>query len=149
MFSDLGSRSAPDLAAQVEAQKESFVPRKSTRHGAYRLTASVSKDTYCLLSKQLVSCSLSSIIYVACPLLTITDMRSQENGPDEREPLLQQGHVDAGEGGDSREVISFEEDDDSDPRQWPRRRKMTNVGIIALMSGEYRFDIYVSVCIAD
>ena len=63
-------------------------------------------------------------------------MSPQENTQDEREPLLQNGHVDGGEGGDSREVISFSENDASDPRQWTRRRKMTNVGIIALMASK-------------
>ncbi|KAG9966927.1 MFS general substrate transporter, partial [Aureobasidium melanogenum] len=61
-------------------------------------------------------------------------MSPQQNRQDEREPLLQNGHVDGGEGGDSREIISFSENDASDPRQWPRRRKMINVGIIALMA---------------
>lgn len=63
-------------------------------------------------------------------------MSPQQNSQDEREPLLQNGHVDGGEGGDSREIISFSENDASDPRQWPRRRKMINVGIIALMAGK-------------
>ncbi|KAG2161614.1 MFS general substrate transporter [Aureobasidium pullulans] len=61
-------------------------------------------------------------------------MSPQQRAQDEREPLLQNGHVDGGEGGDSREVVSFSENDASDPRQWPRRRKMTNVAIIALMA---------------
>ncbi|KAH0015466.1 MFS general substrate transporter, partial [Aureobasidium melanogenum] len=61
-------------------------------------------------------------------------MSPQQNRQDEREPLLQNGHVDGGEGGDSREIISFSENDADDPRQWTKRRKMTNVGIIALMA---------------
>lgn len=64
-------------------------------------------------------------------------MSPRQNGQDEREPLLQNGHVDGGEGGDSREVISFSKNDAGDPRQWPRRRKMTNVAIIALMASEW------------
>lgn len=55
---------------------------------------------------------------------------------DENSPLLQNGHVDGGEGGDSREVIKFEEDDENNPRHWPRRKKMINVFIIAAMSSE-------------
>jgi len=64
-------------------------------------------------------------------------MSPQQRAQDEREPLLQNGHVDGGEGGDSREVVSFSENDASDPRQWPRRRKMTNVAIIALMASKF------------
>jgi hypothetical protein len=63
-------------------------------------------------------------------------MSPRQNGQDEREPLLQNGHVDGGEGGDCREVISFSKNDASDPRQWPKRKKMTNVGIIALMASQ-------------
>lgn len=59
--------------------------------------------------------------------------QERDDEPDERSPLLQQGHVDAGEGGDSREVVRFAEDDDANPRLWARRKKMTNVGIIAMM----------------
>lgn len=63
-------------------------------------------------------------------------MSPRQNGQDEREPLLQNGHVDGGEGGDSREVIAFSKNDAGDPRQWPRRKKMTNVAIIALMASK-------------
>jgi hypothetical protein len=63
-------------------------------------------------------------------------MSLQQNGQDEREPLLHNGHVDGGEGGDSREVISFSKNDASNPRQWPKRKKMTNVAIIALMASK-------------
>jgi len=55
---------------------------------------------------------------------------------DEREPLLQQGHVDGGEGGDSRELVEFKDEDEDNPRKWPRRKKMINVGIIAMMSSK-------------
>lgn len=54
---------------------------------------------------------------------------SQNN--DERRPLL-----DAGEGGDSRELIKFSENDEGNPRQWRKSKKMINVSIIALMSSE-------------
>lgn len=53
---------------------------------------------------------------------------------DERAPLLRNGHVDAGEGGDSREVLNFEESDSANPRKWNKKKKMVNVAIIALMS---------------
>jgi hypothetical protein len=33
-------------------------------------------------------------------------------------------------------VISFSKNDASDPRHWPKRKKMTNVGIIALMASK-------------
>lgn len=59
----------------------------------------------------------------------------QEDGhEDERSPLLRQGHVDGGEGGDSRELVDFSENDEGNPRDWPRRKKMINVGIIAMMA---------------
>jgi len=63
-------------------------------------------------------------------------MSPRQNRQDEREPLLQNGHVDGGEGGDSREVISFSKNDAGNPREWPRRKKMTNVAIIALMASK-------------
>lgn len=53
---------------------------------------------------------------------------------DERQPLLQNGHVDGGEGGDSREVLKFEEQDTANPRQWKQSKKMINVAVIAMMS---------------
>lgn len=53
---------------------------------------------------------------------------------DERRPLLQQGHTDSGEGGDSREVIKFDEQDSANPRQWKKSKKMVNVFVIAMMS---------------
>lgn len=69
------------------------------------------------------------------------DEERQQDGrqqSDERTPLLQNGHVDAGEGGDSREVIKFSDEDPDNPRQWPRRRKMINITIIAMMSSRFR-----------
>ncbi|KAK5119128.1 hypothetical protein LTR62_000339 [Meristemomyces frigidus] len=51
----------------------------------------------------------------------------------ERQPLLRQV-TDAGEGGDSRALLSFTDQDGENPRQWSRVHKMTNVFIIALMS---------------
>ena len=53
---------------------------------------------------------------------------------DERSPLLRHGTVDAGEGGDSREMLNFTEQDSGNPREWSKRKKMINVAIIALMS---------------
>ncbi|TKX22071.1 MFS transporter-like protein 103 [Elsinoe australis] len=35
---------------------------------------------------------------------------------------------------DERKLIKFSEDDDENPRNWPRRRKMVNVTVIAMMS---------------
>lgn len=60
----------------------------------------------------------------------------QQRERDERAPLLQNGHVDAGEGGDVKEMIKFDENDSGNPRSWSRSKKMTNVAIIAIMSGE-------------
>ncbi|MCJ1415359.1 hypothetical protein MMC32_001691 [Xylographa parallela] len=51
------------------------------------------------------------------------------DGSDETSPLLENGH-----GGDERKLVKFEEDDKENPRCWPKSRKMTNVGIIALMA---------------
>lgn len=66
-----------------------------------------------------------------------TQQQSQpsERSHDERSPLLQNGQVDAGEGGDARELLKFEDDDTENPRKWPRRKKMINIAIIAMMSG--------------
>lgn len=66
-----------------------------------------------------------------------SQQQSQPSGRnhDERSPLLQNDQVDAGEGGDARELLKFEDDDTENPRKWPRRRKMVNIGIIAMMSG--------------
>ena len=53
----------------------------------------------------------------------------------EREPLIDRSSVlDGGEGGDSRELLKFDDDDTSDPRQWARSKKMVNVAVIAAMS---------------
>ena len=54
----------------------------------------------------------------------------------EREPLLQhrESQLDAGEGGDSRELVQFEEDDEGNPRAWKYREKLANMGIIAMMA---------------
>jgi MFS family permease len=49
----------------------------------------------------------------------------------EREPLIQR---DDGEANDTREILSFDETDPENPRQWPHRTKMANVAIIAAMS---------------
>lgn len=53
---------------------------------------------------------------------------------DETQPLLQSGHADGGEGGDSRELLRFEEHDSENPRQWSYTRKMLNVATIASMA---------------
>lgn len=53
---------------------------------------------------------------------------------DETQPLLQSGHADGGEGGDSRELLRFEEQDSENPRQWSYTRKMLNVATIASMA---------------
>jgi hypothetical protein len=49
----------------------------------------------------------------------------------EREPLIQR---DDEEANDTREVLSFDETDPENPRQWSRHTKMANVAIIAAMS---------------
>ena len=59
---------------------------------------------------------------------------NQQNRNDEREPLLQHQATDSGEGGDSRDLISFGDGDGENPREWPKSRKMANVAVIAAMS---------------
>jgi len=91
----------------------------------------------------LQSCHFSSFIkehHFHHHKFTVTKMPSDEEGQqqqnheNEQTPLLRNGHVDAGEGGDSREVLKFDEEDSRNPRHWPRRRKMINVAVIAMMS---------------
>ncbi|OQO14157.1 hypothetical protein B0A48_01033 [Cryoendolithus antarcticus] len=54
---------------------------------------------------------------------------------EEREPLLHRNSlVDGGEGGDSRQLLTFTSEDSANPRQWPRRKKLLNVAVIAAMS---------------
>ncbi|KAK5167645.1 uncharacterized protein LTR77_007344 [Saxophila tyrrhenica] len=55
---------------------------------------------------------------------------------DEREPLLRNGSQlnDAGEGGDSRQLIEFEENDTENPKAWRYRDKLMNMGVIASMA---------------
>lgn len=53
---------------------------------------------------------------------------------DERTPLLQNGEEQEGQ----TVVVDFEKGDGDDPRNWTKRRKMVNVGIIALMASELR-----------
>lgn len=67
------------------------------------------------------------------------DESENENG--ERQPLLRHGTggqlnnlSDAGEGGDSRELIQFEEDDHDNPKAWKYREKLSNMGVIAFMA---------------
>jgi hypothetical protein len=52
----------------------------------------------------------------------------------ERQPLLEHGSVDGGEGGDSRELLAFSEVDAGNPRTWSKRTKMINVAVIAGMA---------------
>ena len=62
-----------------------------------------------------------------------TDEENQQ-ARDEQTPLLRQGHVDAGEGGDSRQLLKFDDQDAGNPRQWDRKKKMANVAVIAVMA---------------
>lgn len=65
---------------------------------------------------------------------------NRPNEPDqssnyERRPLLERNEaVDGGEGGDAREILTFDENDSGNPRQWSYTRKMLNVAVIALMA---------------
>lgn len=60
----------------------------------------------------------------------IRTINNNSNGS-EREPLLQRSDVEAN---DTRELLSWAENDPSNPRNWPRRTKMANVATIAAMS---------------
>ncbi|EMC97821.1 hypothetical protein BAUCODRAFT_66148 [Baudoinia panamericana UAMH 10762] len=62
------------------------------------------------------------------------NQRNQSNHDDERQPLLSHQPTDGGEGGDSRDIVSFSDHDGENPRQWSKFKKLTNVFIIALMS---------------
>lgn len=55
---------------------------------------------------------------------------SHDGEADERSALLS----DAGEGGDSREILRFDESDSMNPRQWSYAAKMRNIATIAAMS---------------
>lgn len=55
---------------------------------------------------------------------------NDEDEVDERSALLS----DAGEGGDSREILRFDQDDRANPRQWSYAAKMRNIATIAAMS---------------
>ncbi|KAF2157418.1 MFS general substrate transporter [Myriangium duriaei CBS 260.36] len=59
--------------------------------------------------------------------------RSHQRSEDERAPLLHGSEHDQ-EDGDPRQLLKYEDDDQENPRQWPKRRKMVNVFVIALMS---------------
>ena len=53
----------------------------------------------------------------------------------ERQPLLRrESQLDAGEGGDGRELIQFEEHDQSNPKEWKYSEKLANMGVIACMA---------------
>jgi multidrug resistance protein len=58
----------------------------------------------------------------------------EESFNNERQPLLHHQATDSGEGGDSRDLLSFDEGDGENPRAWPYSRKMANVLVIAVMS---------------
>lgn len=59
----------------------------------------------------------------------------RENAAGEREPLLHRDRqVDAGEGGDGRELIQFAADDKENPKLWTYSAKLMNIGVIASMA---------------
>ena len=71
------------------------------------------------------------------------DLQNHDDIADERRPLLdtEQNGTAEEEGSDEYDYVTvkFGNDDAEDPRQWTYQRKMTNVAIIALMAGEWRF----------
>ncbi|KAM0722678.1 hypothetical protein Q7P37_002119 [Cladosporium fusiforme] len=62
----------------------------------------------------------------------MANRESHRQGDSEREPLLHHGGD--SETQDTRELLSFTDQDPGNPRQWPRRTKMANVAVIAAMS---------------
>ncbi len=67
----------------------------------------------------------------------MTGSGEREENNDEQQPLLHRSshsQLDAGEGGDSRELIQFDEEDKDNPKQWSRRDKLMNMGVIAFMA---------------
>ena len=73
------------------------------------------------------------------------------NKPDERSPLLQNGHAEDQQDepevqlepiisqistSNQAQIIDFSKEDDENPRNWPRRRKFVNVAIIAFMASK-------------
>ena len=58
----------------------------------------------------------------------------QDRGSSERQPLLQNTSASHNEEGESKEVIQFKDDDPENPRNWPRRAKLANVAVIAMMA---------------
>ncbi|GAM84839.1 hypothetical protein ANO11243_028410 [Dothideomycetidae sp. 11243] len=59
--------------------------------------------------------------------------RNDQRPTDERTPLLDDEH-ETDHDGDSRQLLKFEDGDDENPRHWPKRRKLLNVVVIAMMS---------------
>lgn len=60
--------------------------------------------------------------------------RDEDRRNDETQPLLENGSLDGGEGGDARELVEFGKDDPGDPRKWSNTKKMLNVTVIASMA---------------
>ena len=60
----------------------------------------------------------------------------RSNRSDERQALLdrRQSQLDAGEGGDGRELVNFVEGDTDNPREWKYSEKLANVAVIAVMA---------------
>lgn len=61
--------------------------------------------------------------------------RPRRSGSGEREPLLRRdSQLDSLEGGDSRELVQFDEHDEGNPKEWKYSEKLTNMGVIAVMA---------------
>ncbi|KJY00104.1 MFS general substrate transporter like protein [Zymoseptoria brevis] len=60
--------------------------------------------------------------------------RDEDRRNDETQPLLENGSLDGGEGGDARELVEFGKNDPGDPRKWSNTKKMLNVTVIASMA---------------
>ena len=59
----------------------------------------------------------------------------RDRNTSERQPLLHRGsQIDAGEGGDSRELIQFDEEDEGNPKHWTYTAKLMNIAVIASMA---------------
>lgn len=62
------------------------------------------------------------------------NQRNEALEQNEQTPLLHNGQDHESEGGDDRELLEFDDNDEHDPKQWPKRKKLINVAVIALMS---------------
>ena len=64
---------------------------------------------------------------------SVSSLRAN-NEPDEESPLLARDNESEHEREEQKKQVKFTENDADNPKTWSKRKKLTNVGIIALMS---------------